>query len=84
MGGASGPFPVGDAGALGRALERLGSSESLEDRMARRAIVRAHFERELSWSALAHRALAIYREAETRRHQQIDSCRQQRKAARAP
>jgi glycosyltransferase involved in cell wall biosynthesis len=58
-------FPVGDAGALARALERLGSSES-----SQRAIVRAHFERELSWSALAHRALAIYREAGARRRTQ--------------
>jgi glycosyltransferase involved in cell wall biosynthesis len=64
-------FPVGDAGALARALERLGSLESSNDRMARRAVVRAHFERELSWSALAHRALAIYREAAERRRKQI-------------
>ena len=64
-------FPVGDAGALARALERLGSSESSDARKARRATVRAHFERELSWSALAHRALGIYREAGARRRKQI-------------
>ena len=64
-------FPVGDAGALAHALERLGSSESSDDWMARRSSVRAHFERELSWSALAHRALAIYREATERRRKQI-------------
>ena len=80
-------FPVGDAGALARALERLGSSEPSQrsdERAARRAIVRAHFERELSWPALAHRALAIYREAETRRHEQIGSRRLQTKQAGAP
>lgn len=60
-------FPVGDAGALARALERLGSLESSDDWKARRASVRAHFERELSWPALARRALGIYREAEARR-----------------
>jgi len=60
-------FPVGDAGALAGALERLGSAD---DRPARRAIVREHFERELSWSVLAHRALAIYREASARRRKQ--------------
>ncbi len=66
-------FPVGDAGALARALERLGSSESSPSSdawTARRAIVRAHFERELSWSALARRALGIYREAGARRRGQ--------------
>jgi glycosyltransferase involved in cell wall biosynthesis len=64
-------FPVGDAGALARALERLGSSESSPAWPARREVVRAHFERELSWSALAHRALGIYREAGARRRRQI-------------
>jgi glycosyltransferase involved in cell wall biosynthesis len=64
-------FPVEDAGALGRALERLGSLESSNERTVRRAAVRAHFERELSWSALAHRALGIYREALARRRGQI-------------
>lgn len=64
-------FPVGDASALARALERLGSSEAGDDWTARRASVRAHFERELSWSALARRALAIYREAGARRRQRI-------------
>jgi glycosyltransferase involved in cell wall biosynthesis len=70
-------FPVGDAGALARALERLGSpessqsSQSSDDWAARRALVRVHFERELSWSPLAHRALAIYREAEVRRRKQV-------------
>ena len=67
-------FPVGDAGALARALERLGSWESSPSSDAwttRRATVRAHFERELSWSALAHRALGIYREAGARRRGQI-------------
>jgi glycosyltransferase involved in cell wall biosynthesis len=71
-------FSVGDAGALARALERLGSSQSSDSPdapTARRAVVRAHFERELSWPALAHRALAIYRDAETRRHKQIASGR---------
>jgi hypothetical protein len=34
-------------------------------------MVRAHVERELSWSALAHRALAIYREARDRRREPI-------------
>ena len=59
-------FPVGDVGALARALERLGSSESLDARTVRRANVRAHFERELSWPVLARRALAIYQEAGAR------------------
>jgi glycosyltransferase involved in cell wall biosynthesis len=60
-------FPVGDAGALARALERLGRAD---DRPARRAIVRDHFERALSWSALGRRALAIYRQASARRRNQ--------------
>lgn len=70
-------FPVGDAGALARALERLGSWESSEssdpsaERPARRAVVRAHFERELSWSVLAHRALAIYGDASARLRKSI-------------
>ena len=70
-------FPVGDAGALARALERLGSWESSESsepsakRAARRAVVRAHFERELSWSVLAHRALAIYEDASARRRKKV-------------
>jgi len=58
-------FPVGDAGALARALERLGSSEIPPS--TRRALVCEHFERELSWSVLAGRALAIYQEAGARR-----------------
>ena len=58
-------FPVGDAGALARALQRVNWSESSQS--TRRAVVRAHFERELSWPVLARRALTIYQEARARR-----------------
>jgi glycosyltransferase involved in cell wall biosynthesis len=50
-------FPPGDVDALARSLERLGNAADLS---ARRAGVRAHFDRELSWSAVAQKALASY------------------------
>jgi len=52
-------FPPGDAGALAHALIGLAQ----DDGGARRAAVRAHFERELSWPAVGARALAAYRAA---------------------
>jgi glycosyltransferase involved in cell wall biosynthesis len=52
-------FPPGDAEALARAIERLGRS----DFAARRRLVQAHFDRELSWAAVGRKALAIYRAA---------------------
>ena len=59
-------FPVGDAPAFARAIEELGAT----DLRARRALVLAHFERRLSWPAIARRALAVYREASDRRRAQ--------------
>jgi len=56
-------FPVGDAPALARAIEEMAAT----DLRARRALVLTHFERHLSWPAIARRALAIYREASDRR-----------------
>ena len=50
-------FPPGDSRALARAIQLV----SAGDRLARRTLVRAHFERELSWSAVGARALAAYR-----------------------
>jgi glycosyltransferase involved in cell wall biosynthesis len=50
-------FPPGDSRALARAIQLVGAG----DRHARRTLVRAHFERELSWSAVGARALAAYR-----------------------
>lgn len=56
-------FPPGDADALARAIERLARA----DIVSLRAMVRAHFTRELSWSALGAKALAIYQAAVARR-----------------
>ena len=58
-------FPVGDPGALARALERVGSLDGSQSSV--RALVCAYFARELSWPVLARRALAIYQEAGARR-----------------
>ncbi|HXU05221.1 MAG TPA: glycosyltransferase family 4 protein [Polyangia bacterium] len=52
-------FPPGDTRTLARAIETAGNG----DRAARRASVRAHFERELSWAAVGRRALDAYRSA---------------------
>lgn len=56
-------FPPGDPRALTRALVAVGAG----DHRARRASVRAHFERELSWSAVGKRALAAYQASATER-----------------
>jgi glycosyltransferase involved in cell wall biosynthesis len=56
-------FPVGDAPAFARAIEELGAT----DLRARRALVLTHFERHLSWPAIARRALEVYGEASDRR-----------------
>ena len=56
-------FPPGDARALAEAIGRLGRSELA----GRRPSVRAHFERDLSWSAVSRRAIASYRDASTTR-----------------
>ena len=56
-------FPPGDVDALARAIGRLARA----DMFALRALVRAHFTRELSWSALGTKALGIYRAAVARR-----------------
>jgi glycosyltransferase involved in cell wall biosynthesis len=50
-------FPPGEAEALARAIERLGQA----DFVSRREAVREHFARELSWSVVGEKALAIYR-----------------------
>jgi glycosyltransferase involved in cell wall biosynthesis len=52
-------FPPGNPGALARAIGLV----SQGDYRARRSSVRAHFERELSWSVVGGRALAAYRAA---------------------
>jgi glycosyltransferase involved in cell wall biosynthesis len=60
---------AGDARALREALVRAArlTSGAAAEREAVRAAVRAHFERELSWPAVATRALAAYRAAVERR-----------------
>jgi glycosyltransferase involved in cell wall biosynthesis len=58
-------FPPGNAAQLARALERLRGADFASQRRA----VRAHFERELSWSAIGARALEVYRIAAERRRQ---------------
>ena len=52
-------FQPGAAGQLAVALERVGR----DDFALRRRAVLEHFERQLSWQAIGHRALAIYRAA---------------------
>ena len=52
-----GLFRPGDAGELARALAVLSEG----DMASRRASVRQHFERALSWPAIGRRALAIYK-----------------------
>jgi glycosyltransferase involved in cell wall biosynthesis len=52
-------FAPGDAAGLARALEGVGRV----DLRARRAEVRAHFERELSWAVIGRKALEVYRRA---------------------
>ena len=54
-----GLFPPGDAGACARAIVQAAAG----DRRARRSLVRAHFDSELSWAAVGNRALAGYRSA---------------------
>jgi len=56
-------FPAGDPGGFASSLEAIARS----DARAGRPAVRDHFERELSWAAVGHRALAIYRESAARR-----------------
>jgi glycosyltransferase involved in cell wall biosynthesis len=56
-------FTPGDANSLAHTIERVARG----DVAARREAVRAHFERELSWSAVGDKALAIYRVAAARR-----------------
>jgi glycosyltransferase involved in cell wall biosynthesis len=56
-------FAAGDAGALARALVRLGGC----DLASRRPAIRDHFVRSLSWPALGARAAGIYRQAAERR-----------------
>ncbi len=58
-------FAPGDPVELARALERLGAA----DFAARRQTVRAHFERELSWTAVARSAVEVYRAASAARRQ---------------
>jgi glycosyltransferase involved in cell wall biosynthesis len=58
-------FPPGDVEALSRAIERLGR----EDFVSRRELVRSHFARELSWSAIGLKALQIYRAAAAKRQE---------------
>jgi glycosyltransferase involved in cell wall biosynthesis len=52
-------FPPGNAHALAHALGQL----KVIDLPAQRKRVREHFERELSWSVVGTRAMAIYRDA---------------------
>ena len=52
-------FPPGDAAALAAAL----GARARDDARSRRAAVRAHFDRQLSWPAVGARALAAYRSA---------------------
>jgi glycosyltransferase involved in cell wall biosynthesis len=56
-------FRPGDPQAFARSIERMANM----DLSSRRKIVREHFERELSWSAIGARALAIYGAAATSR-----------------
>jgi glycosyltransferase involved in cell wall biosynthesis len=56
-------FRPGDTRELTNALERVAH----EDRAARRAAVRAYFERELSWAAVGRRALEVYQLAASAR-----------------
>jgi glycosyltransferase involved in cell wall biosynthesis len=60
-------FQPGDAAGLGRAIERLGR----EDFAVRRASVRAHFERDLSWPAVGRKALGAYRAVLARRGESL-------------
>jgi glycosyltransferase involved in cell wall biosynthesis len=52
-------FAPGDAADLARAFERVARL----DLAARRSVVRAYFQKELSWPAVGRRALEIYRAA---------------------
>jgi glycosyltransferase involved in cell wall biosynthesis len=52
-------FAAGDAGACARAIVRIGGG----DYRVHRPLVRAHFERALSWPAVGARALEAYRSA---------------------
>jgi glycosyltransferase involved in cell wall biosynthesis len=56
-------FPPGDSVAVARCIVRMASG----DLAARRQAIRAHFDRSLSWEAVGRRALAIYRQARSRR-----------------
>lgn len=60
-------YPVGDAAAFARAVEELGAT----DLRARRNVVRAHFEGNVSWPALGRRALEIYRDVLERRQRGV-------------
>jgi glycosyltransferase involved in cell wall biosynthesis len=60
-------YAPGDPRAFARALASLTDG----DRSARRASVRAHLERELSWAAVGTRALAAYRAAAAQRRRYI-------------
>lgn len=55
-------FPPGDPHGVATALEAAGRT----DLDARRALVRAYFDRELSWPAVGRKALGCYRAAERR------------------
>jgi glycosyltransferase involved in cell wall biosynthesis len=52
-------YPVGDAAGMASAVLRLARG----DLASRRGLVRAHFERELSWSAVGRKTLRVYRAA---------------------
>ena len=62
-GGAGALWPAGDAAAFARALVTVGGGD-LDDQ---RAKVAEHFGRELTWSAIGRRALAIYEDVVVRR-----------------
>jgi glycosyltransferase involved in cell wall biosynthesis len=62
-GGAGALWPPGDAGACARALVDV----ARRDLGAERTRLSAHFTRELTWTAIGRRALAIYQEVVARR-----------------
>lgn len=63
-GGAGALWPAGDASAFARALVEVSGRDLFEER----AKLVAHFDRELTWSAIGRRALDIYREVVARRN----------------
>lgn len=64
-------FPPGDAAKLAVALGAMGAL----DLASRRAVVRAHFERHLSWSAVGRRAVEIYGAAALARQNRVNGRR---------